>query len=70
MEIEEIKKVLQDDFDNMKVGPATRARIKMGPGLDWCSNYIKHCIEKDKISFSGARGHLESVLWEMGFGPR
>ena len=70
MEIAEIKRILNEDFENKKVGPATRERMKLGPGLDWCANYITHCIDKDKISFSAARGHLESVLCEMGFGPK
>lgn len=70
MELEEIKKILQADFDNKKVGPATRERIKIGPGLDWCANYIMNVMNQDKIPFSGAYGQLESILFEMGYGPR
>ena len=70
MEKEEIKKILKQEFDNKQVGPATRERIMTGPGLDWCANYIINCMQNDKVSFSGAQGHLESVLYEMGYGIR
>jgi hypothetical protein len=68
MEKEEIKKILLDDFNKMNVGPAIYEKIKLGPGLDWCANYILNVMNNDRLSFSASRAHLESVLAEMGFG--